>query len=568
MKEWNQVGEEYSRRQEWENAPKQYRCPMPEYSPLPKEHSVPPKEYVYISEEKKETHTEANLRKTRKKKLLKKMSYMVAATVSVVVMGKTIEMEPEDVAPVIPEESVAVQGQVTNGLPWPEVSKAEELLGEEAEEGRDVAGDLVEGNKEAPPLIYTGDFESYGWANGGVIPIKKDGLWGLIDYEGNEVLKPSYESFWLSPNDDGYTIFSDEDGYYIVGPDGGVREYDPEVYRLQIGEENIVSYYLFKEDGEKMQYRYEKLDGTVLHELESMVDVGAGYFSAFHEGKAYAFCIETDGTEWGNRQLIELSSDGTSRVVMDAEELEKKAEEEEAARAEDTSDGLVDVNIAGESFGFDATVFGPNDGYEGGVFVGSAPGYGGGWHLVDPNDGYFSGRMIAVTFEDKGLDFEQNITLKAYRSNGVDMLHHMNYGCMTVTTEDGQSKDYLFDYWDCIGEELTSYLACYDTIVLDDFDVLLAKDGDEYFYTTIEGGKWIYSKNYYKATPFNNARFAMVMKEDGVAEVIYMDCYTEEVFKGVSNVGICDQVFEITFTEENEWGLEPGTYLYTEYSPK
>lgn len=49
-------------------------------------------------------------------------------------------------------------------------------------------------------------YESYGSANGGVIPVKMNGLWGAVNYEGQEIVPCQYDGFYYAPNEKGYFV--------------------------------------------------------------------------------------------------------------------------------------------------------------------------------------------------------------------------------------------------------------------------------------------------------------------------------------------------------------------------
>ncbi|MDE7272760.1 MAG: sigma-70 family RNA polymerase sigma factor [Lachnospiraceae bacterium] len=68
------------------------------------------------------------------------------------------------------------------------------------------------------------EYESFGHACGGVIPVKKNGLWGAVDYDKKEIVACSYSGFWKMPNLSGYFVLTDNSGgvetYILFAPDG------------------------------------------------------------------------------------------------------------------------------------------------------------------------------------------------------------------------------------------------------------------------------------------------------------------------------------------------------------
>lgn len=73
------------------------------------------------------------------------------------------------------------------------------------------------------------EFESYGKANGSVIPVKKDGLWGAINYDKEEIVPCEYMGYWSAPDDEGTFILTNS----------RYDEYDIEQY----------TYYIFNKEG-------------------------------------------------------------------------------------------------------------------------------------------------------------------------------------------------------------------------------------------------------------------------------------------------------------------------------
>ena len=79
------------------------------------------------------------------------------------------------------------------------------------------------------------EFESYGKARGNVIPVKKDGLWGAINYDKEEIVPCEYLEYWSAPDDEGTFILSNSE----------YGEYDSLEWR---------TFYVFNREG-KMLYK-------------------------------------------------------------------------------------------------------------------------------------------------------------------------------------------------------------------------------------------------------------------------------------------------------------------------
>lgn len=100
-------------------------------------------------------------------------------------------------------------------------STVEETLSETEETETTTAQDTQEVFADELLTIDWNEYESMGNACGGVIPVKKNGLWGAVNYEKEEIVPCAYSGFWRMPNFSGYFVLTDDDGNYILfAPDG------------------------------------------------------------------------------------------------------------------------------------------------------------------------------------------------------------------------------------------------------------------------------------------------------------------------------------------------------------
>ena len=369
--------------------------------------------------------------------------------------------------------------------------------------------------KEVGKLVYLGEYDSYGSGYGNVIPVKKNNLWGLIDYDGNVIAQPTYTGYWAAANNDGYAILEDYDYYYIIGADGSIKKYErSNIDYIRIGDGNIVSYAKYGEEFEG-DFIYEKLDGTLVYKAQNAVTMDASStLTPFHEGKAYVYLNE----DWESGRLVEIALDGTTKVIAkDPEDL----------------GGASDYAIM--PYGANA------DGY----VVGTFPGWGGGTHLYHVNTGKLSGRLVGVKgslLKDKDVDWESwylenhifadsfkledlervcydDYEFKTCYSNGTYTYNVENYGCFTVKLPNDTTCDILFDYLSVGDDEvITNYVAMYDRILFEDYKYLAVKDGDNWFYIDFKGN--VVSDTYKDVTSFNSKGYALVMDKDGKAYVI------------------------------------------------
>ncbi len=73
------------------------------------------------------------------------------------------------------------------------------------------------------------EFEAFGNAHGNVIPVKKDGMWGAVNYQKKEIVPCEYTGFWAAPDSEGTFILTNSTydeydlerlTYYIFNRDG------------------------------------------------------------------------------------------------------------------------------------------------------------------------------------------------------------------------------------------------------------------------------------------------------------------------------------------------------------
>lgn len=541
IEEWNVPKKQYKSEKEQLASPAEYPALKREYK-NPPEYAVLPKEYESVTSK----GTKKTKERSKASTLWRKMSYLVAATASVVVISQTIEVTvPEGGVDI---EMVKSEGEGGGGdsgigvIPTPTIQPiaTEEPLIIESPEMTE-APITTKTPAGMPEIAVTGNYESYGYGFGGVMPVKIDGLWGLVDFCGNVLVEPTYDGFWKAPNNEGYTIFNDENGYYVVGKEGLVREFGPEIENLHIGDENILTYMVWEETetGEDDVFVYETLNGEVIHKLYDAVDF---WFAVMplHNDRVYVY--SWNGEDEEDEILLLLKADGTQEVVA-------------------TSSEEWDLSNGGAGWWYVPP--GPRDGYTDGYFVGAYMGIAG-WALIDASDlsvqGYIEG--INILPEEDWFSREvdtESCYFQSYYSDGINMYHYQHYGCIALRGENGQRKDVLFD-WFNTDDSLTEYIAIYDTIVFDDFPYLLAQEGENWFYIDYEGN--VVSKTYYDATSFNSEGYAIIMEEAGKGYVINSDFEKIEEIPNMISASLSGEVFMVYRPADEENGIEEGRYPY------
>lgn len=94
-----------------------------------------------------------------------------------------------------------------------ELSASEETENEQEYEASTEETALEETSEEEEAAEFTeilslDEYESYGYAFGGVIPVKNDGLWGAINYRKEEIVPCKYMGFYAAPNEKGYFVLT------------------------------------------------------------------------------------------------------------------------------------------------------------------------------------------------------------------------------------------------------------------------------------------------------------------------------------------------------------------------
>ena len=522
--------------QEWNEYKNEYTDTASEYMDSGEEYSDPAPEYFEVGTVPKDEGTEKGKSKVRK------MAYLVAATVSVTTIGQTLTPQSAEVPQSTPELSQKEQSDYYQ-FEWYKVPGLDGTYGQGTNANVTTETENNTSKVYREGMLYLDAYEGFGYSNGGVVPVIMDGRWTIVDLEGNLLTKEKFYSFWMSPNADGYTIFRDEnEDFVVVGKDGSMVTYDSEVRNLCIGEDNIISYKEYNNEDGKVHFAYHYADGSVLFETPWREGYELCMANAFRDGKAYAtYGFDADEIYW--LALNEISLDGTV-----TERMNKKA----------LNDAYIESG-RNDGTAVDIAVYGAYDGYSDGVFVGTSPGAGGGVCLVSPQSGSATNWIILVTIPELEINGEHVFDLLYYRSNGMDMMHSGSLGCMEIETDSGKDKEILFDFNACSEDQvLYEYIACYDTIIFDDYKYLAVQDGEQYFYIDLAGN--VVSDTYIKATAFNDKGYALVLEENEVAYIIDDKFRVVETYHGVGHISLNDQLFVIRCFGENPDNYEQGTY--------
>ena len=212
--------------------------------------------------------TEVNGMKSASKKAMK-TSTKVKALIGGIILTTTVGVGISHVANqrdvLNPVESSIMMGEEASGEDVAEEDpKPEEQVIQKPEEEIDEVPEEVHLYDGVTPLAISGIYDSYGNANAGVIPVCKDGKWGLVTYD-NEILVPlEYEVACGIPNDEGQTFFGNPGDYRVFDKEG------KELFRTEIPITAVSEGVVLTEGEDEHGYflEYHTLDGTLLYKTE------------------------------------------------------------------------------------------------------------------------------------------------------------------------------------------------------------------------------------------------------------------------------------------------------------
>lgn len=140
--------------------------------------------------------------------------------------------------------------------------------------------EMTEQQELYPQELFVLDetYESYGYAYGGIIPVKKDGLWGAVDYDDQVIVPCEYDGFQAADKLGNFVLsYTDPTEYFLFDNQGNL---------LYQGEDKVIAsggmYITLHDKGDTADIEYHRLDGTVLvsHEL----DILDAKINSFYEG--------------------------------------------------------------------------------------------------------------------------------------------------------------------------------------------------------------------------------------------------------------------------------------------
>ena len=365
---------------------------------------------------------------------------------------------------------------------------AAESIPQEADNTETTGTDaLMQGDEEESPseevpefvkLDIIAEYDQFGTAWDGRVIVCKDDKWGLVTYEGEELIPLEYEdaSSWV--NDDGQTLFYKDGTYSIFDWDGNLlMETETLVSCVSDGVVLIIDR---NQETQEYDYQYQTLDGEVIYRPDWPGWIGQMGAVGFNEGWAFA----ADGSS-----EIRLAKDGSYTSMMS---LRAEGALKEESAGSNTSDSAWEVNATSGNQG--SLMAYPVGACHNGYYVSRGMQFEDvhGDYYVSDTDGkeIYTFRMRDF-YEYAGYDFftaDVSWSVYGYRVNGALCL---SYGTiMSVALIDGdQTTYYLFDLSKLGWESTGSYMPA-KMIITD--EALLAV-GDEI--SLSDNQYWLYSKD-------------------------------------------------------------------------
>ncbi len=363
--------------------------------------------------------------------------------------------------------------------------------------------------KTAELLLDCSEYESIGFAYGGVIPVKKNGLWGAVNYKGEEVVPAQYSNFFRAPDNEGLFVLQDGNGtYYLFNADGkllyqGADEVmaSGSFYAVMTGnidgdwQKSLVTYYDLNGNEVARTNRFDSAD-LLYGSSEDGITVYENY-----ESEEENHALEKIGilNSSGNIEWLGTLYDGKITQTADGRDVET------AADAMSMSVRFTQCPVTGISDGYFL------------MFARSTPDFGvdlysTGLEKVGTLDCVKLVRNGNNLSSSEGSFNEENW----FRSYFLDGASRVNYGSKVVVSIDG--RDYLLDL-SKVGENnsnLSEALICsYDGIYMNDSDLWLVHKGDEWGYIDQLGKELSMFED---ASPFVNG--CALIRKDGEAILI------------------------------------------------
>lgn len=361
---------------------------------------------------------------------------------------------------------------------------------------------------------------------GGVILVKKDGMWGAVDYTEQEIVPCVYSGVSHMPTSKGYFVLQNEttegSKNYLFDKEGTiVYETDLKIVPTESG--YAVDSTIFAGDmpGEISYYTY---DGMHLVTLQMMETTAVWNLSSY-KGKTTLYQFVTDGSH-SAEQIGFLSEEGTvawQPPVFDAVDGAERFAPRRPPVSAANNGYCVTRNLVIEGGG---TTLYTEEGKE--LCT---------WDLYTTQ--LVDGQLVTT------MDYNDYNDYRGYWQDGYWLY---NYGPKMVWTFD--EKDVLVDLslatdmaWDHMDNKVN--LAVYDAIYMSDETYWLVQDGEQFGYIDQNGNEM---KMYEDASAFADGKALVIT--DGVASVIDENFEVQTEIGPADSVSVFGDVFVVTIGEE------------------
>jgi len=464
-----------------------------------------------------------------------KTKVIIGAVIATLAVGGTVagiamnsdKGSKEDVFGIVYEKETSEdRGEVVESEPVEESVLQEETVDDTAEELTEELTDSEYGR-----LAITGLYDQYGLGNEGLIPVVKDGLYGLVTYDNEIVVPLQYTYGCMEVNAEGQSFFGDDTMYYVFDKEG--NEIFRTTRRINAVSEGVVCTVDGSDFEAKIGY-FRLSDGSTLYvnDNEDGMDANA---VGFNEGYGiYSFSdpvrIDTAGNMLSYTQVVQ---------------------EKEAAEREESNAGNVAVHSIGSSFVLDVPIGSVQEGY----FAARGP-----WEFEDSYGRYrvWNTEGTESYTMDIGCIYDmlgENIWESAISFNLIryfeDGLCFYNYGTI-MCAKVGESY-YLIDTSKVVSQD---YVSAKEEITS---GALLATGDyismcDETYWLISQNGQWGYMDHagnvlamYDDAAGFGDGKALVI--EDGIAYVINGNFEKLEEIGPADSVSNCGDIFRVVVGE-------------------
>lgn len=356
-------------------------------------------------------------------------------------------------------------------------------------------------SEEAPEFVQLdiiAEYDQFGMAWDGRVIVCKNDKWGLVTYEGEELIPLEYTNASAWVNDDGQTVFQKDGTYSIFAQDGNLlMETEMPVSCVSDGVALIIDR---NQETQEYDYQYLTLDGEVIYRPDWPGWIGQMGAVGFNEGWAFA----EDGSS-----EIRLAKDGSYTGMMG---LRAEGALNEETVEYDDSNSMWEGNGASGNQG--SLMAYPIGVYHNGYYVSRGMNFEdvyGDFYISDSDGKELYTFKMRDFYEYMGYDFQTQDTqwmVCRYIVNGTSCYSYGTIINISIT-EGGRETYYLLDLSKMNWEINEPYMP--DKMIVTDEAVLAEGDG---IYLS-DNKYWLY---------FKDGKYGYIDHEGNVAEMFDDAC--------------------------------------------